>query len=141
MKNIDNKITRENQKDYSFKVEILPEVPYEEIMWKRINELKKDAGETQDSLAIRLGYADGSSLSRAKNDKNKLSTVNIIKIAKHYNVSTDYLLGLTDIRVLKYNGESEFKEEILHYSITEMLKLLPKNRHSQLLEKIMQENM
>lgn len=141
MKNIDNKITRENQKDYSLKAEVLPDIAYEKIMWKRIDELREAAGDTQDSLAIKLGYADASSLSRAKTAKSKLSTPNIIKIATHYNVSTDYLLGLTDISELKYNGESEFKEEILHYSITEMLKLLPKNKHPQLLKKIMQENM
>lgn len=56
------------------------------IIGKRIKELREQAGEKQEETAISL-YENG---------RIKPTVDTIAAIAKHYNVSADYLLGLTD---------------------------------------------
>ncbi len=57
----------------------------------------EENGISQNQLAEKLGM-DGGTLSRYMSGKTeKLSTENIIAMAKIFNTSTDFLLGLTDI--------------------------------------------
>ena len=64
---------------------------------QRIQDLIKDSGITQAELAGIIGLSE-SALSRyLKGQTEMLGDGYIIKIAKHFNVSTDFLLGETDI--------------------------------------------
>lgn len=63
----------------------------------RIKDLLKQKGMTQAELAQRIG-GSGSSLSRFLSSKtDKLGDENLLRIARVFNVSTDFLLGETDI--------------------------------------------
>lgn len=63
----------------------------------RIQDLIKEYKVTQAELAAKIGCTD-STLSRFLSGKtDKLSDENIIRIAKVFNVSTDFLLGVTDV--------------------------------------------
>ena len=64
---------------------------------QRIQDLIKDSSITQAELASIIGLSE-SALSRyLKGQTEMLGDGYIIKIAKHFNVSTDFLLGETDI--------------------------------------------
>jgi len=64
---------------------------------QRIQDLIKDSSITQAELAGIIGLSE-SALSRyLKGHTEMLGDGYIIKIAKHFNVSTDFLLGETDI--------------------------------------------
>lgn len=63
----------------------------------RIWDLLKERKVTQAELATRIGCSE-SSLSRFISGKtDKLGDENIIRIAKAFNVSTDFLLGVTTV--------------------------------------------
>ena len=63
----------------------------------RIKDLLKQKGMTQAELAQHIG-GSGSSLSRFLSSKtDKLGDENLLRIARVFNVSTDFLLGETDI--------------------------------------------
>ncbi len=64
---------------------------------ERIQDLMKKYKVTQTTLAAKIGCTD-SMLSRFLSGKtDKLSDENIIRIARAFNVSTDFLLGVTDV--------------------------------------------
>lgn len=63
----------------------------------RIRDLCKRRNITQVELAQAIGM-DRSTLSRVMSEKtSKLSSQNLVAIANYFEVSTDFLLGLTDI--------------------------------------------
>lgn len=63
----------------------------------RIKDLMKSRKTTQAELAVRIGMTE-STLSRfLRGDIDKLSNESVIRIARAFNVSTDFLLGETDI--------------------------------------------
>ena len=63
---------------------------------ERIAILRKNAGEEQNELADYLGISRGS-LANYETGKRKPDINTIIRIARRYNTSTDYILGLSDI--------------------------------------------
>ena len=64
---------------------------------ERLQDLMKERKITQSELAAKIEI-DVSTLSRfISNATGKLSDENIKKIAKEFEVSTDFLLGVTDI--------------------------------------------
>ena len=64
---------------------------------QRIQDLIKDSNSTQADLAAVIGLSE-SALSRyLKGQTEMLGDGYIIRMAKHFNVSTDFLLGETDI--------------------------------------------
>lgn len=78
---------------------------------RRIVELRKKRGLTQEELAKNLGISR-SSLSLYEIEKREPDTEIIIKLAKYFSVSTDYLLGLDsdDLclnTLLGYSGNDE----------------------------------
>lgn len=93
-----------------------------EILPTRIRELMEDTSTTQQVLGNAISctrqtvsdYANGQSTPDAKA---------LYKIARYFNVSTDYLLGLSDCpcldedikRVCKYTGLSSEAVKLLHY--------------------------
>ena len=66
------------------------------MIGERLLELRKDADLTQDDLALILNI-NKHSISSYERDKSEPPDAIKIAIAKHFNVSVDYLLGLTDI--------------------------------------------
>ena len=59
----------------------------------RLTKLRKDRGLSLEQLAKELKFTK-ISLSLWENNQKALSINNLIKIAKYFNVSVDYLLGL-----------------------------------------------
>lgn len=64
------------------------------IFGERLNKLRKKNDELQADLAEILNV-DTSMISKWEKGVNYPDVKNLIEIAEHYNVSTDYLLGLT----------------------------------------------
>lgn len=65
------------------------------MIGERLLELRKDAGLTQDDLA-RILNINKHSISSYERDKSEPPDAIKIAIARYFNVSVDYLLGLTD---------------------------------------------
>lgn len=75
----------------------------------RIFQLKEERHLTNKQVEIGAGLAN-SSLSQWKKGKGKPSLDNIVKISKYFNVSSDYILGLS---------ENRRGDEIIEISLTE----------------------
>ena len=60
----------------------------------RIKDLREDNDKTQKELASILGIQQNS-YSQIENEVNNLQVDHLIKLAKFYNTSTDYIWGLT----------------------------------------------
>lgn len=65
------------------------------MIGERLLELRKDAGLTQDELADILNI-NKHSISSYERDKSEPPDAIKIAIAQYFNVSIDYLLGMTD---------------------------------------------
>ena len=65
------------------------------MVGERLFELRKDAGLTQDDLAEIL-WINKHSISSYERDKSEPPDAIKIAIAQYFDVSVDYLLGLTD---------------------------------------------
>lgn len=61
----------------------------------RIRDLREDHDKSQREIANLLGLQQNS-YSQIENGINNLQIDHLITLAKFYNTSTDYLLGLTD---------------------------------------------
>lgn len=66
-----------------------------EKFYQRLKELRLEHNLTQDVLAQRTGISQ-SSITQWENGNKIPSALNIIILAKFFNCSTDYLLGLED---------------------------------------------
>lgn len=65
------------------------------IFNQRARNLREDLGLSQDDIALKLGISRAT-VNRYENDKYDLKLSYAIELAKIYNVSLDYLTGLTD---------------------------------------------
>lgn len=72
---------------------------YLKIASKRIAKLRKDKGLTQENLADKL-HVDQSTIGHCERGRNIPIDI-LCKIAKYFETSTDYLLGLTDSKTTK----------------------------------------
>ena len=61
----------------------------------RIRDMREDNNMNQKQIARLLGIQQNS-YSQIENGKNNLQIDHLIKLAKFYDTSTDYLLGLTN---------------------------------------------
>ena len=68
------------------------------MIGERLLELRKDAGLTQDELAAILNI-NKHSISSYERDKSEPPDQTKIAIARYFNVSVDYLIGLIDYPV------------------------------------------
>jgi transcriptional regulator with XRE-family HTH domain len=66
-------------------------------MYKRIRDLREDADINQTQVATMLGMSQ-TGYSKYETGENDIPTTVLIKLAKFYNTSVDYLLGETDCR-------------------------------------------
>ena len=63
----------------------------------RLIKLRKELNLTQEELAKKIGYTR-TAISAWEIGRNEPSNADTIKLAEYFNVSTDYLLGKSDIR-------------------------------------------
>ncbi len=64
-------------------------------MYKRIRDLREDRDLNQTEIANFLGMSQ-TGYSKYETGENDIPTIVLIKLAKFYNTSTDYILGLTN---------------------------------------------
>lgn len=76
---------------------------------ERLALIREQRGLTQVELAQQLQLGD-QQIWRYENGKTNPDGDTVARIAKHLNVSTDYLLGLTDIPLPYIEGELTEKE-------------------------------
>ena len=69
-------------------------------MYRRVRELREDQGLTQTQIAKMLGMSQ-TGYSKYETGENDIPTAILIKLAQFYGVSTDYMLGVTDKKVMK----------------------------------------
>ncbi len=75
---------------------------------ERLTQLRKELDLTQEQLAEKLGIGyTRTAISAWEVGRNEPSNEDTIKIAEYFGVSTDYLLGKSDIR----NPEEQIKDE------------------------------
>ncbi len=65
------------------------------ILYPRIRDLREDRDLNQTQLAKKLGMSQ-TGYSKYETGENDIPTAILIKLAKFYNTSIDYLLGETD---------------------------------------------
>ena len=75
----------------------------------RLIKLRKELNLTQEELAQKIGYTR-TAISAWEIGRNEPSNTDTIKLAEYFGVSTDYLLGKSDIR--NPNGEDLDKLQI-----------------------------
>ena len=66
-----------------------------ELFGKRVSEVRKMNHETQQVLGDAIGMSSNN-LSEMESGKKTTTSEKIAKICRHYHVSADYLLGLSD---------------------------------------------
>ncbi len=66
-------------------------------MYRRIRDLREDAGLNQTKVAQHLGMSQ-TGYSKYETGENDVPTAILIKLARFYDTSIDYLLGETDER-------------------------------------------
>ena len=64
-------------------------------MYRRIRDLREDSDLNQTSVAKHLGMSQ-TGYSKYETGENDIPTAILIKLARFYNTSIDYLLGETD---------------------------------------------
>ena len=64
-------------------------------MYKRIRDLREDRDLNQTQVANMLGMSQ-TGYSKYETGENDIPTTVLIKLARFYKTSTDYILGLTD---------------------------------------------
>ena len=64
-------------------------------MYKRLRDLREDKDMNQTELAKRLGMSQ-TGYSKYETGENDIPTAILIKLARFYNTSIDYLLGETE---------------------------------------------
>ncbi len=64
-------------------------------MYKRIRDLREDMDLTQSNIAKMLGMSQ-TGYSKYETGENDIPTMILIRLARFYNTSIDYLLGQTD---------------------------------------------
>ena len=71
-----------------------------EILAKRLKELRKENNYSQYEIAELMGIAQVT-YSHYELGRRSVSIQNLVKIAQIYDVSTDYLLGLSDVKIVQ----------------------------------------
>ena len=74
-------------------------------MYKRIRDLREDRDMNQTQVAQYLGMSQ-TGYSKYETGENDIPTQILIKLARFYNTSIDYLLGETDV-MTRYNGNTD----------------------------------
>ena len=75
-----------------------------EVFGARLRELRNEKKETQRDLADFLGVKQNQ-IGEMENGRKASTFAKLAMLCEHYNVSADYLLGLTDERRPLHKGE------------------------------------
>ena len=67
------------------------------IFGERLREVRKESGESREDLGKAIGVRI-SQISEMENGKKRTTLERLVILCRHYNVSADYLLGLSDDR-------------------------------------------
>lgn len=67
------------------------------MLYHRIRDLREDSDLNQTKVAKMLGMSQ-TGYSKYETGENDIPTAVLIKLAKFYNTSVDYLLGETDVK-------------------------------------------
>ena len=70
---------------------------FKEIFFHLLKALRRSAGENQETLGAVIGIGK-TGVSEMENGRKTTTLEKLAVICQHYNVSADYLLGLTDER-------------------------------------------
>lgn len=81
----------------------------EVFIGKQIEKLRKNSNETQKELADSLGIRQ-QTLSLYEKGDRAMNVLILKKIAERYNISADYLLGLSDVPQIDATAEDAFRE-------------------------------
>lgn len=76
----------------------------------RIRELRKSLNMSQETLAERIGTTQ-QAVSRMENNAYDIPSDILIEISKQFNVTTDYILGISDVK-RDYNGQYRMNQEM-----------------------------
>ncbi|MDE7424902.1 MAG: helix-turn-helix domain-containing protein [Lachnospiraceae bacterium] len=76
----------------------------------RIRELRKSLNMSQETLANKIGTTQ-QAVSRMENNAYDIPSDILIKVSKHFNVTTDYILGISDTK-RDYNGQYRMNQEM-----------------------------
>ena len=94
------------------------------MIGERLSELRKDKKMTQEDLAKLLSVTK-STICAYENDRSTPSCESLLAIARHFNISLDYLYGLIDdelalnrenVMILPRKFPDAVKEEMLDYA-------------------------
>jgi len=66
----------------------------------RLKELRKEKDLTQEQLGLIIGV-ESSAISKYERNTVPIPIDNLIMLSNYFNVSTDYILGITQIRAIK----------------------------------------
>lgn len=64
----------------------------------RLKELREEYNMTQKQLADFLGLKSYRSIQYMEADKSTINNIQLVKLADHFNVSLDYLVGRSDVK-------------------------------------------
>lgn len=81
-----------------------------QILGSRLRSLRRKKGLTQEQLGFELG-CDKDSINRYENNRGQISTAILIRAAGFFEVTTDYLLGLSEN--MRNDEEVEHRNSIL----------------------------
>ena len=70
------------------------------MKYQRIRDLREDKDMNQTELASLLGMSQ-TGYSKYETGENDIPTAILIKLSKFYNVSVDYILGISDDATIK----------------------------------------
>ena len=76
----------------------------------RIRELRKNMNMSQEALAEVI-HTTQQAVSRMENHAYDIPSESLIEMAKHFNVTTDYILGVSDTK-RDYNGQYRMNQEM-----------------------------
>lgn len=76
----------------------------------RIRELRKSLNMSQEALADKIGTTQ-QAVSRMENNAYDIPSDLLIEMSKKFNVTTDYILGISDVK-RDYNGQYRMNQEM-----------------------------
>lgn len=85
------------------------------FFYQRLRDLREDADKTQNDIALYLNTSQVQ-YQRYKSGKREIPFHMVINLAKYYDVSIDYIAGLTNLKTGKNNLSQDEKEFLEKFS-------------------------